>query len=646
MQPAGASPGSRAARFDRRLRPASLLPLPTPVRIFAAPHMESDIQKAVEAGKITPAAGRALTQLPPGTFVQHKSWGFGQIDSFDFLIGQIVIHFKTKRGHPMQLQYAADSLAPLPASHILAKKATNLAAVKTQMKNDPVGLIRSVLASLEGKATQDQIAAVLVPDVLSEAEYKRWIESAKKALKSDGHFAIPTKKGLPFELREGAISHADEYVAAFNNARQLKHQIAALDLIVKNCGEFAAAATQLQPLIVAAEDTCRKSARLHTAQALSLLLTRDELLEKVPGLTRGADAPTVAGVFTDSERTLPALLAEIPAAKMKRAIAELPGAFGDRWLPVAVILVLRGNTKVVSEAARLIIDQGQTIELRGALERAIGEYSISTDALNWLCRERSGPLAELVDARLLNAIVAALERDQFSEKRDRKLHDLLMSDQELLNDLITDASLEDMRDTMRKLLLTPVFEELNKRSLLGRIIRIYPDLEAMVSGGPEQKQEALIVSWESLEKRKTEFDELVMKKIPENTKEISIARSYGDLRENFEFKAAKEQQRVLLRRKSETERELGLARGTDFANPDTGTVSIGTIVTLKSLPEGLTEVYTILGAWDGDPDKGILSYQSALAQAAIGRKVSDLLTLPTEHGERQAEIVSIEGYRK
>src|SRR5262249_40307915 len=159
--------------------------------------------------------------------------------------------------------------------------------------------------------------------------------------------------------------------------------------------------------------------------------------------------------------------------------------------------------------------------------------------------------------------------------------DLLLNDKELLTDLIETATHEELRDAMQKLMRTPVFEELNKRSLLGRIIRVYPEMQALVSGESDTKQETLIVSWESLEKRKADFDELVNKKIPENVKEISIARSYGDLRENFEFKAAKEMQRVLGRRRSETERELSLARGTDFANPDTSVVSIGTIVTLK-----------------------------------------------------------------
>ena len=118
------------------------------------------------------------------------------------------------------------------------------------------------------------------------------------------------------------------------------------------------------------------------------------------------------------------------------------------------------------------------------------------------------------------------------------------------------------------------------------------------------------------------------------------------MRENFEFKAAKEMQRVLMRRKADTERELSLARGTDFANPDTTLVAIGTVVTLKTVSSGASETYSILGAWDGDPDKNIISYQAAIAQAIMGRKVADRANVPTENGEEAVEIVSIEAHRK
>ena len=172
-------------------------------------------------------------------------------------------------------------------------------------------------------------------------------------------------------------------------------------------------------------------------------------------------------------------------------------------------------------------------------------------------------------------------------------------------------------------------------------------MESMLTGdSPSEKQEALIVSWESLEKRKAELDELVNKKIPENIKEISIARSYGDLRENFEFKAAKEMQRVLSRRRAEMERDLGLARGTDFANPDTQIVSIGTTVTIQEINDGRLDVYSIMGAWDSDPKAGIISYKAGIAQALLGHKVGEKLEVPTEHGDRVAEIIKIEAVRK
>ena len=105
----------------------------------------------------------------------------------------------------------------------------------------------------------------------------------------------------------------------------------------------------------------------------------------------------------------------------------------------------------------------------------------------------------------------------------------------------------------------------------------------IVGAQPQQKTAPLVVSWSSLEKRRAEYEEIVKVKIPENTKEIAIARSYGDLSENFEFKAAKQMQSVLMRRKAELEQMLHDARGTSFENPDTSRVSIGTIVTLHDV---------------------------------------------------------------
>src|SRR5246127_1047268 len=195
---------------------------------------------------------------------------------------------------------------------------------------------------------------------------------------------------------------------------------------------------------------------------------------------------------------------------------------------------------------------------------------------------------------------------------------------------------------MRRLQLTPLFDELTKRSLLARMVKVYPELESMIAGAePQEKSAPLIVSWSSLEKRRAEYEEIVKVKIPENSKEIAIARSYGDLSENFEFKAAKQMQSVLMRRKAELEQMLHDARGTSFENPDTSRVSIGTIVTLRNAETNNEETYTILGAWDGDPDRHIISYQTAIGQALLGHEGGESVPGKTEHGIAPFTIVSI-----
>ncbi len=610
--------------------------------------MNPDIQKAVEAGKISKSVAGILEHFTPGACVLHKNWGFGQIANIDFLINQITIDFATKKGHSMQLQYAADSLQRIDREHILARIALDLEGVRKEANQEPEQFVRAVLTSYSGKLTVDQLTRVLVPAVFNETGFKKWWDGAKKVLKKSGHFSLPTKKTEPILYREEAVSRSSEHLEAFANARQLKDQIGALDRILRELEEFKDSVTQLQSIISVAEETARRNAKMATAEALTMLTQRDEMVERVKELQAGAAAPTIASMLLDEQRALSSLLEEVPAAKLRRVVNALPSAFGDAWTGKALQLVARGSTRVVTEAARLMQEHEKNEELKTALDRAIRDHSISSSALTWLCdrKEREGQFKSLIHPRVMSAILSALERDQFNENRDRKLHDLVVNDQTLLPDLIKGSEIEEVREAMRKLLLTPIFEDLNKRSLLGRFVRHFPELEVLISGEREEKHESLIVSWESLEKRQLEYEDIITKKIPENTKEIAIAREYGDLRENFEFKAAKEMQRVLMRRKQEMERDISLARGTDFANPDTKQVSIGTTVSVKGVKDNQVDTYHILGAWDTNPEQGIISYKAAIAQSLLGRKCGEMVDLPTEAADRTVEILTIAAWIK
>ena len=601
--------------------------------------MDPELEKLVEAGKLTSKAAEKLDALKPGTFCLHKSWGFGRIAEWNLLLNQILIDFAGKKAHPMQLQYAAENLTVISAEHFLARKAGDLAATKKLAKDDPVALVRNILESLDGQATAQQISEWMVPDLFNETEWKRWWESARKQLKGSGAFSIPAKKTEPIQARAEGISHTDELTEVFNHARQPKQQVAALEQIVKFHPQFKEPEKQLQPVIATIENVASRNQKLHPELAFELVLGRDDLLESFPQLKTTHIGLTLGKLIADEERRLTLILPKLSAAKEKRILQALPAALGDRWSARALQLMQATHGRMVAQIPHVFRDAGQHAQLREMLERSIREHSATSEMLIWLCTERKD-WRELINPELLAAILSALEREQHSVPgRASKLQRLLMEDRQLFQDMFGKADVGLARDALRRLQLSPLFDELTKRSLLARVVKVFPDLESMIAGSqPQEKAAPLVVSWSSLEKRKGEYEELVNKKIPENIKEIALARSYGDLSENFEYKAAKQMQAVLVRRRSELERALQNARGTAFENPDTSRVSIGTIVTVRDKTSKKQETYTILGAWDGDPDRHIISYQTAIGQALLGHKTGETVTLP--NGE--FEIISIE----
>src|SRR5881296_2235388 len=605
--------------------------------------MDVELQKLVESGKLTSKAAEQLEKLKPGAFCLHKSWGFGRVREWNLLLNQIVIDFASKKSHPMQVQYAAENLTPLPPEHFLARKATDLVSIKNLARENPAGLVRNILESLDGKATAQQINEWLVGDVFTETEWKRWWESTKKALKASGAFSIPAKKTEPIQIRGEGLSHTDELIAAFNKARQPKEQIAALEQVIKFHQLFKEASKQLQPIVATIENLAVRNQKMHPELTFELIIARDDLLGRVPSLHTTHIGLTLSKLILEEDERLISVLAKLPAAKEKRILQALPTALGSRWTERGLDLMQQSHGRIVAQIPRILSEGGKHDELRTMLERSIREHSATSEMLAWLCSERE-QWNELVTQELLGAIFAALEREQHNTAgRTGKLYRTLVEDRQLLGDIFTKSDVATARDWMRRLQLSHLFDELTKRSLLARLVKVYPELESMITGAQSEDETGpLIVSWSSLERRKAEYEELVKTKIPENTREIALARSYGDLSENFEFKAAKQMQSVLMRRKSELETALQNARGTSFENADTSRVSIGTIVRLRTASGDHEETYTILGAWDGDPDRHIISYQTAIGQALLGHKAGDVISLNTEHGTAQFTIVSIQ----
>lgn len=106
-------------------------------------------------------------------------------------------------------------------------------------------------------------------------------------------------------------------------------------------------------------------------------------------------------------------------------------------------------------------------------------------------------------------------------------------------------------------------------------------------------------------------------------REIQTARELGDLRENAEYKAALERRDQLTKKAEDIEEELKKASLITPEHLKDGEVTLGAKVSLENLDSGQEIAYRILGPWDANPDRGILSYKSPIGRSFLGAHEGD-----------------------
>ena len=602
--------------------------------------MREELEKLAAAGKISRAQIDPLLQVGTHGFVSHRSWGVGKIATWDWLFSKVIIDFQNRAGHSMDLAFAADSLKALPNDHILARKFTDLPKLREMAALHHLELIKLVLQSYAGKATIDQIQALLVPDVITE-DWKKWWEVAKKEMKKDGHFQIPTKKTDPivYQVQETALK--DRLIEDFRAAKGLKAKLTVANEFAKSFNELDDK-SGLNEVITGLNTDINSHQRTQPALALEAIFLRDELRHLLGSAADPIDL-NASAIWSQVNRPW-AILEQVSASKHKRALQSFRETNPDTWSETLLGGINNVSTKLAGEIASLLIHEGKLQALKDQLARLISQHAATSELLLWLAKERSDAFADILGPEVFRAMLSAMERDQFNNelKRSNKLGDFIMNDQSLLVELIGSADLEIIKDLTRALQLSPCYDDMDKRSLLARIVKTYPAVQSLISGEQTKQESVLLVSWESLERRKNEYTDLVQKKIPANSKEIAIARSYGDLRENHEYKAAKEMQKVLMRRKSELEQQLVRARGMDFSNAKTDQVNLGTRVHVTDLTNNQKETFAIMGAWDGDPDNGLISYLTPVGQALLNSKPGDEVELDFHGQKHRFRIDSID----
>jgi transcription elongation factor GreA len=164
----------------------------------------------------------------------------------------------------------------------------------------------------------------------------------------------------------------------------------------------------------------------------------------------------------------------------------------------------------------------------------------------------------------------------------------------------------------------------DKLNLRSRILDKHPSFKFFGDAEKTVITRGLMVTAAMYEEKQKQLAHIMDVEVPANSKEIAFALSLGDLRENAEYKAAKEKQEILNSTVAKLKDEIERAQIFDPGAVSTARVSFGTRVTLLNHDSGKREEYTILGPWESDPDHNVISYLSPFGGTILNKTVGEL----------------------
>jgi len=581
---------------------------------------------------------QALESMSEGAYCIHRSWGLGRISGYDSDRNMLLIDFEDeeRKSHAMDPVFCLGKIEVLDKEHIITKHRNNPDEINLLAKKEPVDLVIDILSRFEdGCAATREIERTL-NFLFGPTKGKKWWTATKKLLVKDPRVAVPNKKTEPYVLRDEPVKPEQEILQDFFDEKRSKEKI----ILAEKLFDLAAEKEDLQadlPQVLTDLTTAIMEARnLSDADRLYGIWVRNNLARDVEEDVEKLE-PTSASILKECEEDLPRLADLMPTKFHDRFLDLVTRVYPENWKQIVLNLLHNTTVKFSGECAHFLVDREESKLLIKSLNNSLDEQTLKAPVLLWLLKFRELSkfkelFKDLITPRLLTAVFAAIDHESLHNSSTRRipLAEILSEDKQLLPDILSKGTSENAQDLAQALILNPGFEDLSKRSLLARFIKRFPEIQDLLDGGANSgtsssvvTDDSLIVSQSSYDQKIADLDELTKVKIPENSLAIEAAREHGDLRENAEYHMAKDEQKVLLAIQSELQADIMRAKPTDFTDVTTDAVGIGSVVKLLDQLNHEEHTYTVLGAWDSDPDNNILSYLTPLGQMLLGKKIDD-----------------------
>jgi transcription elongation factor GreA len=563
-----------------------------------------------------------------GNYVFHRTWGIGRIK--EIKDDRFAIDFLKKRGHHMSLKMAVNALNILHSEHIWVLRATvPREKLKTRVKEDPAWALRTVIRSFANDADMKRVKAELVPRILPPNEWSKWSTAARRILKTDSAFGTVAGKLDHYSVRARPISFEEK---TYNKFRADKNFFSRVQTLHEFLDHAQAESEYLAEMFEYFAGFLKASSGQIENNVASFLII-EKLTGKYPHLDPGVRVG-FRELFVEIDDLEEVFQLLDGAGLDKDFLTYIRNDIGA-WAHIyARIFLFHPTRPILDELA----SSEHTEVVAELIASIVDDYREHRQPFVWLVRndpedvwfQRHGIKPEKVMIGMIHLLdltyrdIGNRREVPANRKLNRQIFDYLFKERQLA-EFISTANEESIT---RIYTLVEDVKELDpsiKIRIRQRIKEKFPAYKFANEAEKDTVRMGLLVTRFGYEDRQRELRHILEVDIPENSKEIGLALQKGDLRENAEYKAALERQEHLKGAVSRLQEDLQNAQIFDLAEANASGVSFGTEVELTNIDSNTKERYVILGPWESDPKRNIISYLSPLGAELWRRRTNDEL---------------------
>ncbi len=588
----------------------------------------------------------------PSSFVYHSQWGVGRIR--EITNHNLYIDFSKRRNHQMELGMAVTSLEVLPKDHFwVYKSVLSKDKIRDLVINKKTSTLKNIIKSFNS-ADLKKIKVELVPDILRQSEWNSWSLKAKKILSENPLFGINRENSDHYDVSSVPVSPFEKIYTLFKSEEKFIAKVKYFDKVLT--------------LNLFSEDEDDFDQLLELYETFSTIVKKEKEKSVIHYITSVLVCLEASTFPLLSSRVVPKTLhdfvKELHAQEILTFIREMSIAgYKDKLLNAIIDHSPDWENQLVqafpfhqSLAVVARLEQEQQTSLLSKIFLNIHQnYARHRPAYIWFINEfgdRDWILrvvtSQEIAAVLLRIGIFVAKEIQNSQEIQANRKFLLQVEKILFDRNYVDTFFKSENEETIKYfysLINELSDVLPARiiQVRERIAKTIPDFDFGDTHDIATAGSSIFYTLEStfLAKQK-ELSHLFESEIPLNSKEIEKARSYGDLKENAEYKAALEKQSYLNTRVGQLKKELEHARYVSLDDVDISEVNFGTCITLLDENNDSINTYTILGPWESDPSNNVISYVSPLGRKLYKHKNGESFSFSLNNQEHIVTIKNIE----